>query len=327
MGRGAGSNTEHCNTRLHRQFLHTNSLPGPYPLPCRPLTAYHTTTCSSSQTSQMQRSDPCARDLAGQRQQWQRAPRAVWRDVCAGGCGLPARLLAGRLRSLGVAPASLSAILLTHEHGDHSCGALSLACQHGIPILSDPRTIDALMKQPSREARPAGWTPERVELPVGRSTRLGSLEIRSFPISHDAVAPCGFTLATSAWRVGVVTDTGVVGPQAVEALRRAHLLVIEANHDQRPPGGRPLSLVPQAAHPRPHRPPLERADQQGAASGPGRRAVLALAGAPQQHEQHARPREHPRERAATHARPQAYPARAAAARDRPLLGYRQPLGR
>jgi len=146
--------------------------------------------------------------------------------------GFSARLLAGRLRSLGVAPASLSAILLTHEHGDHSCGALSLACQHGIPLLTDPRTIDALLKQPSREARPAGWTPERVELAVGRSARLGSLEIRSFAISHDAVAPCGFTLSTAAWRVGVMTDTGMVGPQAVEALRGAHLLVIEANHDK-----------------------------------------------------------------------------------------------
>jgi phosphoribosyl 1,2-cyclic phosphodiesterase len=146
--------------------------------------------------------------------------------------GFPARLLAGRLRSLGVAPASLGAILLTHEHGDHSCGALSLACQHGIPILSDPRTIDALLRQPSREARPAGWMPERVELTVGRSARLGALEVRSFVISHDAVAPCGFTLATSAWRVGVMTDTGMVGAQAIEALRGAHLLVIEANHDK-----------------------------------------------------------------------------------------------
>jgi phosphoribosyl 1,2-cyclic phosphodiesterase len=146
--------------------------------------------------------------------------------------GFPARLLAGRLRSVGVAPASLSAMLLTHEHGDHACGALSLACQYEIPIVSDPRTVDALLKQPSREARPAGWAPERVELPVGRSARVGTLEIRSFAISHDAVAPCGFTLATSAWRVGVMTDTGMVGPQAVEALRGAHLLVIEANHDK-----------------------------------------------------------------------------------------------
>jgi phosphoribosyl 1,2-cyclic phosphodiesterase len=146
--------------------------------------------------------------------------------------GFSARLLAGRLRSLGVAPASLSAILLTHEHGDHACGALSLACQHGIPILSDPRTIDAVLKQPMREARPAGWRPERVEVVVGRSARVGTLEIRSFAISHDAVAPCGFTLGTAAWRVGVMTDTGMVGAQAIEALRGAHLLVIEANHDK-----------------------------------------------------------------------------------------------
>jgi phosphoribosyl 1,2-cyclic phosphodiesterase len=146
--------------------------------------------------------------------------------------GFSARLLAGRLRSLGVAPTSLSAILLTHEHGDHACGALSLACQHGIPILSDPRTIDAVMKQPAREARPAGWTPERIDVLVGKAARLGSLEVRSFAISHDAVAPCGFTLSTSAWRVGVMTDSGMVGPQAIEALRGAHLLVIEANHDK-----------------------------------------------------------------------------------------------
>jgi len=95
--------------------------------------------------------------------------------------GFPARLLAGRLRSLGVAPASLSAILLTHEHGDHSCGALSLACQHGIPLLSDPRTIDALMKQPSREARPAGWTPERVELSVGARRDLAHWRYAASP--------------------------------------------------------------------------------------------------------------------------------------------------
>jgi phosphoribosyl 1,2-cyclic phosphodiesterase len=146
--------------------------------------------------------------------------------------GFSARLLSGRLRSLGVSPTALSAILLTHEHGDHACGALSLACQYSVPLVSDPRTIDAVMKQPAREARPAGWRPERVELPVGRSLRLGTLEIRSFVISHDAVAPCGFTLSTAAWRVGVMTDTGMVGAQAVEALRGAHLLVIEANHDR-----------------------------------------------------------------------------------------------
>jgi phosphoribosyl 1,2-cyclic phosphodiesterase len=146
--------------------------------------------------------------------------------------GFSARLLSGRLRSLGVAPATLSAILLTHEHSDHACGALNLAHLYGVPLISDARTINAIMTQPAREPRPAGWTPERMELPVGRSLRLGAFEIRSFPISHDAVAPCGFVLATAAWSVGVMTDTGMVGAQALETLRGAHLLVIEANHDR-----------------------------------------------------------------------------------------------
>ena len=55
--------------------------------------------------------------------------------------GFPLRLLAGRLRSLGIAPASLSAILLTHEHGDHACGALSLAYQHGFQAAFRRRAV------------------------------------------------------------------------------------------------------------------------------------------------------------------------------------------
>ncbi|HLJ81480.1 MAG TPA: hypothetical protein VKT52_08345, partial [Ktedonobacterales bacterium] len=57
------------------------------------------------------------------------------------------------------------------------------------------------------------------------------LEVRGFPISHDAVAPCGWVLATGAWRACVVTDTGESRMEMIEAMRGAHLLVVEANHD------------------------------------------------------------------------------------------------
>ena len=56
--------------------------------------------------------------------------------------------------------------------------------------------------------------------------------MRSFPTSHDAVAPCGFVISTSAWQVCVVTDTGEVGEPVIEAMRGAHLVIIEANHDR-----------------------------------------------------------------------------------------------
>jgi phosphoribosyl 1,2-cyclic phosphodiesterase len=146
--------------------------------------------------------------------------------------GFPSRILSGRLRRAGIGPGALSAILLTHEHGDHACGARELAHSWGIPLLSDPRTIDAAVAQRPRTTGAVYPPPERLELPVGRSTRLGDLGIRSFPISHDAVAPCGFVLSTGAWCVAVVTDCGMVSEAMIEALRPAHLLVIEANHDK-----------------------------------------------------------------------------------------------
>src|SRR5262249_24994220 len=133
----------------------------------------------------------------------------------------------------GVTPDMLSAILLTHEHGDHANGAAALAVLHQIPLVSDPRTLKEVLAQPPAPAiavQPMAI--EQIELPVGGSTQIPDLMLRSFPVSHGAVAPCGFVLSTAAWRVAVATDTGECGPAVVEALRGAHLLVLEANHDR-----------------------------------------------------------------------------------------------
>lgn len=144
--------------------------------------------------------------------------------------GFPVRTLTSRLRQAGVTPGMLGAVLLTHEHADHACGARAFARRHGIPLIADPRTLKAVFAQPQMADEQAGSV-EQVQLPVGRATKLHDLEVRGFPISHDAVAPCGYVLATDAWRVCVVTDTGEARTEMIEAMRGAHLLVIEANHD------------------------------------------------------------------------------------------------
>ncbi len=145
--------------------------------------------------------------------------------------GLPPRTLITRLRQVGVAAESLSAILLTHEHHDHTCGAVAFACRHDIPIVTDRRTFDALMTLPS--ALRVERTPACDALPVGRHKRLGSLDVRSFAVSHDAAAPCGYLLTSGGWTVFVATDTGEVTPPMADALGAARLVVIEANHDER----------------------------------------------------------------------------------------------
>ena len=153
--------------------------------------------------------------------------------------GFPARMLVSRLRQAGVAPQNVSAIFLTHEHNDHACGAVAFARQYGAALITDPRTLAAVMERAERQ--PAGGQPgqprarraaERVEMAVGRSTTVGSLSARSFPISHDAVAPCGYVISSGAWRICLVTDTGVIDQPIIEAMVESSLLVVESNHDR-----------------------------------------------------------------------------------------------
>jgi len=148
--------------------------------------------------------------------------------------GLPLRALVARLRQVGAAPEQISAILLTHEHHDHACGAVAFAHRYGVPLISDPRTLAATLSQPARgQAEQVAPTHvERVELPVGRTTQVGGLRVRSFPVSHDAVAPCGFVVSSGAWRLCFITDTGMVGEPIIEAMAESSLLVIESNHDR-----------------------------------------------------------------------------------------------
>ena len=147
--------------------------------------------------------------------------------------GIGPRTLVSRLKEAQIDASAITAILLTHEHRDHTCGARAFARRHGIPLLSDPRTLAALFAQPELgvSTPTQAVSIERIELAVGRETRLGDLHVRSFAISHDAVAPCGYLLSTGAWSVLLATDTGEVTGPMLEAMRLASLLVVESNHD------------------------------------------------------------------------------------------------
>ena len=141
--------------------------------------------------------------------------------------GLPPRTLFARLRVMGLKRGQLTAILLTHEHTDHAQGAAVLAREWEAPIISAPETLRQILPTDEEGGPRCAIEP----LVVGASLRVGSLDVSSFPVSHDAIAPCGYLISSQSWRVCVAIDTGIAQEPLLDALRAAQLLVLEANHD------------------------------------------------------------------------------------------------
>src|SRR6266571_1039792 len=69
-------------------------------------------------------------------------------------------------------------------------------------------------------------------LQPGSRCQIGDIEVISFPVSHDALAPCGYLLSAGGCRVCIAIDSGEVTPIMLEAMDHADLLVLESNHDR-----------------------------------------------------------------------------------------------
>lgn len=138
--------------------------------------------------------------------------------------GFSARELERRLRAAGVDPASLGAVLLTHEHGDH-CRALNIFAHRfpAVPVLTTAATHRVLL--PSHP-RVQTWG----RLVRGQAFTLGSLEIHPFPVTHDAVEPVGFVVSSGHHAFGLLTDAGYPAPAVLTTLRGVTALVVEANY-------------------------------------------------------------------------------------------------
>ncbi len=140
--------------------------------------------------------------------------------------GLAPRTLAERLRSVGVEPRSLCGILLSHEHHDHAKGVEVFSRTHGVLVVSTMETLEALNLSPKHLGAFQPMAP-------GRRLDLGEVEVDPFPVPHDAACPVGFVVSWRGVRVGVATDLGQATSLVVERLRGCHLLMVEANHDDR----------------------------------------------------------------------------------------------
>lgn len=139
--------------------------------------------------------------------------------------GFGTRTIATRLRAIGVAPASIEACIVTHEHTDHIKGAAAGSRKWGWSLYASDGTVDAWP-----ELQEANCT----RVARGDGVTLSRMQMSTFATPHDAASPIGVRLSGTSTGVTAVvcTDVGHVSDGVRALCSEADILVIEANHDE-----------------------------------------------------------------------------------------------
>ena len=137
--------------------------------------------------------------------------------------GISCRRIRQGLRDLGLDLGDLDAVLITHTHSDHISGLQTLLKHTACPVYASGRAGRDLLR--------------RVTLPEERLRAaegtffVKDCAVTAFPTSHDAPGSQGYRLDTPDGGFGLLTDSGVVTPEAEAVLPGVALAVLEANHD------------------------------------------------------------------------------------------------
>ena len=143
--------------------------------------------------------------------------------------GMSARKTAQALERVGVDPAQLGGIFVTHEHIDHVRGLRVFAQKYRLPIYASAGTLAALVDEQLVDA-----SAELCVLPPQGIETAGGVTVQPFHTSHDCREAFGFRINLPDGRTAALaTDLGYYSDEVAEALHGRDLVMLESNHDVR----------------------------------------------------------------------------------------------
>lgn len=140
--------------------------------------------------------------------------------------GVSCKKIESALKSIDVDPGELNAILITHEHIDHTKGVCVLSSKYNVPVYSNQETWNALVSSNNKLLNS--------NINFFHNDKLFELnDLKIFPFStpHDAINPCGFNIFKDSKKISIATDIGHMSSNILKCLEKSTLLMIEANYD------------------------------------------------------------------------------------------------
>ena len=143
--------------------------------------------------------------------------------------GVGIRRIKKELESLHLGYADISAILVTHDHGDHIRSLGSFCKRLAVPVWTTQVLNDALLRHPfTRE-----WIgPCRQNLEAGIWNPVtADFDVQYFVVPHDATQCLGFAIRCGEELFVLMTDMGHATEEALKWASQASTVVIESNYD------------------------------------------------------------------------------------------------
>lgn len=135
------------------------------------------------------------------------------------------RTIAG-MAAVGINPAWITAILVTHEHNDHIAGAGIISRRLGIPLYMTAGTWGAARSALGKLSE------DKIHLINPKEDIiLNGIEVTAMPVYHDAREPVNYIFNTGKCQAVILTDTGCVTDSMIAAVNNCDAMVLEANHD------------------------------------------------------------------------------------------------
>lgn len=141
-------------------------------------------------------------------------------------CGISGKILCESLEPLGISPKDIDAILITHEHTDHTKGVGVISRKYNLPIYLNAPTWGIAKSQIGK------IEDENLNIfSTGDEFYINDIKIKSFHTPHDAAESVGYVFEDSSGRAAIATDMGFVTDEVLSVICGCSTVLIEANYD------------------------------------------------------------------------------------------------